>query len=125
MTAARSHDESSYAQPEKVVITDLALDLALDFDARRISGTATYALDWKQDSANELVLDTRELDITKVEAIADDGSASELAFELAPADKVFGSKLTITSVSQPAKVRITYATAPTASGLQWLDPPMT
>ena len=125
MTAARSHDESSYAQPEKVVITDLALDLALDFDARRISGTATYALDWKQDSANELVLDTRELDITKVEAIADDGSASELAFELAPADKVFGSKLTITSVSQPAKVRITYATAPTASGLQWLDPAMT
>lgn len=125
MGTARSHDESSYAQPEKVVITDLALDLALDFDARVISGTATYTLDWKRDDANELVLDTRELDIRKVEAIAEDGSASELAYSLAPADKVFGSRLSITAVSQPAKVRVTYATAPGASGLQWLEPSMT
>ena len=125
MSTSRSHDESSYAQPEKVVITDLALDLDLDFDARQISGTATYSLDWKRDDANELVLDTRELDIRKVEAIGADGSAAELAYTLAPADKVFGSKLTITAMSQPAKVRITYATAPTASGLQWLEPGMT
>ena len=122
MSTARSHDESSYAQPEKVVITDLALDLKLDFDARQISGTATYTLDWKQPDADALVLDTRELNISKVEAIAADGSASELAFALAPADKVFGSKLTITAISQPQTVRITYATAPTASGLQWLEP---
>lgn len=125
MSTARSHDESSYAQPEKVVITDLALDLKLDFDARQISGTATYTLDWKQPDADALVLDTRELNISKVEAIAADGSASELAFALAPADKVFGSKLTITAISQPQTVRITYATAPTASGLQWLEPSMT
>lgn len=122
---SRSHDESSYAQPEQVVITDLALDLDLDFDSRQIRGTATYALDWKQGDADELVLDTRDLDIRKVEAVAADGSSSELAFVLAPADKVFGSRLSITTISQPAKVRITYATAPTASGLQWLEPSMT
>ena len=125
MTTARSHDESSYAQPEKVAIADLALDLKLDFDARVISGTATYTLDWKQAEAAELVLDTRELTIDKVEAIAADGSASELAYVLADADKVFGSKLTIAAPGQPKTVRITYATAPTASGLQWLEPAMT
>jgi len=125
MSTTRSHDESSYAQPDKVVITDLALDLNLDFDARQISGTATYTLEWKREDANQLVLDTRELDIRKVEAIGSDGSSTELAYELAPADKVFGAKLTVTAISQPQTVRITYATAPTASGLQWLEPGMT
>ena len=125
MTTARSHDESSYAQPEKVAIADLALDLKLDFDARVISGTATYTLDWKQADAASLVLDTRELSIAKVEAIGADGAATDLPFELAAADKVFGSKLTITAAGQPKTVRITYATAPTASGLQWLEPSMT
>lgn len=121
----RSHDESSYAEPDKVVIKDLGLDLKLDFDSRQIGGTATYTLEWKDKSAKQLVLDTRELTIEKVEAVAADGSAAPLQFALAPADKVFGSKLTIDAPAQPGKVRVTYHTAPTASGLQWLEPSMT
>ena len=35
------HDEHSRAEPDKVRIDDLALDLALDFDQRTLSGTAT------------------------------------------------------------------------------------
>ncbi|WP_447786713.1 M1 family metallopeptidase [Stenotrophomonas bentonitica] len=121
----RSHDESSYAEPDKVVIKDLGLDLKLDFDSRQIGGTATYTLEWKDKAAKQLVLDTRELSIEKVEAVAADGSAAPLQFALAPADKVFGSKLTIEAPAQPGKVRVTYHTAPTASGLQWLEPSMT
>ncbi|WP_217535758.1 M1 family metallopeptidase [Stenotrophomonas sp. GbtcB23] len=121
----RSHDESSYAEPDKVVIKDLGLDLKLDFDSRQIGGTATYTLEWKDKAAKQLVLDTRELTIEKVEAVAADGSAAPLQFALAPADKVFGSKLTIDAPAQPVKVRVTYHTAPTASGLQWLEPSMT
>lgn len=121
----RSHDESSYAEPDKVVIKDLGLDLKLDFDSRQIGGTATYTLEWKDKAAKQLVLDTRELTIEKVEAVAADGSAAPLQFALAPADKVFGSKLTIDAPAQPGKVRVTYHTAPTASGLQWLEPSMT
>ncbi|WP_210131084.1 M1 family metallopeptidase [Stenotrophomonas rhizophila] len=121
----RSHDESSYAEPDKVVIKDLGLDLKLDFDSRQIGGTATYTLEWKDKAAKQLVLDTRELTIEKVEAVAADGSAAPLQFALAPADKVFGSKLTIEAPAQPGKVRVTYHTSPTASGLQWLEPSMT
>jgi len=123
--ATRSHDESSYAQPDRVVIKDIALDLKLDFDQKQIGGTATYTLEWKQKDAAQLVLDTRELSIAQVEAVAADGSRSPLKFELAPADKVFGSKLTIEAPQQPAQVAISYHTAPTASGLQWLAPSMT
>jgi len=121
----RNHDESSYAEPDKVVIKDLALDLKLDFDNKQIGGTATYTLDWKDKAARQLVLDTRELTIEKVEAVAADGKTTPLQFALATADKVFGSKLTIETPEQPAKVAITYRTAPTASGLQWLEPSMT
>ncbi|QHB73921.1 M1 family metallopeptidase [Stenotrophomonas sp. 364] len=122
---SRSHDESSYAEPDKVVVKDVALDLKLDFDAKQIGGTATYTLQWKDKAAKQLVLDTRELSVEKVEAIGADGTASPLQFVLAPADKVFGSKLSIDAPAQPAKVQITYHTAPTASGLQWLEPSMT
>ena len=121
----RSHDESSYAEPDKVVIKDLGLDLKLDFDSKQIGGTATYTLEWKDKAAKQLVLDTRELTIEKVEAVAADGTTAPLQFVLAPADKVFGSKLTIEAPEQPGKVLVTYHTAPTASGLQWLEPSMT
>ncbi len=117
-------DEFSYAQPDKVRITDLALDLAVDFDAKQLSGTATYTLDWKDPSATELVLDTRDLTIEKVEA-EDGGSWKPLQFALADADKVLGSKLTIQAPQRPAKVRVTYKTSPQASGLQWLEASMT
>src|SRR5262245_8899207 len=64
--SARRHDESSFAEPEKVRITDLALDLALDFDLKQLAGTVTYQLDWVDPKATALVLDTRELTIQKV-----------------------------------------------------------
>src|SRR5690606_22762154 len=60
------YDSLSYAQPDQVRIKDLALALAVDFDAKQISGSATYQLDWTNPEANQLVLDTRDLTIEKV-----------------------------------------------------------
>lgn len=118
-------DEHSYAQPDKVRTTDLALDLAIDFDSRTIGGTATYALDWVDKSATQLVLDTRDLTIDKAEGQTADGKWEPLKFALSDKDKVLGSALTIETPNRPAKVRVTYATSPEASGLQWLAPSMT
>ena len=44
--ADRRSDEHSYAQPDKVRIGDLALDLAVDFADRQLEGHATYTLAW-------------------------------------------------------------------------------
>ncbi len=118
-------DEHSFAQPDKVRTTDLALDLVLDFDRKTISGTATYALDWVDKTAAQLVLDSRDLTIDKAEGQAADGKWEPLKFALSDKDKVLGSALTIETPSRPAKVRVTYATSPGASGLQWLAPAMT
>ena len=117
-------DEHSYAQPDKVVIDDLALDLKLDFDARTVAGTATYTLQWKDPAATELVLDTRDLAIEQVEGEAN-GAWQPLKFALADKDPVLGSKLTVETPARNAKVRVTYRSSPEASGLQWLTPEMT
>ncbi|MEO8367013.1 MAG: M1 family metallopeptidase [Pseudoxanthomonas sp.] len=124
-TADRSHDESSYAEPGKVVISDLALDLALDFDKKEISGTAIYKLDWKDKSATQLLLDTRALTITKVEGDDGKGNWTPLKYALAANDKIYGSKLTIETPARNANVQVSYHTSPEASGLQWLEPSMT
>jgi leukotriene-A4 hydrolase len=117
-------DEHSYAEPGKVAIDDLALDLSLDFDSRTISGTATYTLDWKDEGATELVLDTRALGIDKAEGEID-GAWQPLQFALGEADATLGSRLAIQTPQRPGRVRVTYRTSPDASGLQWLEPGMT
>lgn len=117
-------DEQSYAEPQKVKITHMALDLAMDFDARTLAGTVSYDLDWLDPKATELRLDTRDLDIEAVEAKV--GEAWQpLQFALAEADKTLGSQLTIQTPERPAQVRVRYRTSPRASGLQWMTPVMT
>ena len=56
-------DVHSYAQPDKVVIRDLGLDLRVDFEKKQLRGHADLALEWLDASARELVLDTRDLAI--------------------------------------------------------------
>jgi aminopeptidase N len=119
------HDEFSYAEPDKVKTTALALDLAVDFAKKEIAGTATYTLDWVDPKANQLVLDTRDLTIEKAEAVGKDGQYEPLHYALAPADKLLGSKLAIDVPERNATVRVAYHTSPEASGLQWLAPSMT
>src|SRR5690606_30983113 len=123
--AAAGHDEYSYAEPDKVKTTELALDLAIDFEKKQIAGTATYTLDWLDQGASQLVLDTRDLTIDRVEGAGKDGQWSPLQYELAAADPLLGSKLTIQTPERNATVRIAYKTSPGASGLQWLAPSMT
>jgi leukotriene-A4 hydrolase len=118
-------DEHSYAEPQKVAISDLALDLALDFDSKTLAGTATLSLDWKDKAATELRLDTRDLTIEKAEGDDGKGGWVPLKFRLAGIDPVLGAKLTIETPGRNAKVRVTYRTSPTASGLQWMAPSMT
>lgn len=121
----RRTDEHSYAQPDKVRISHLALDLAIDFDKHQLGGNAVLTLAWADPAQRELVLDTRDLAIASVEARSGERKFRAVDFALAPRDERFGSKLTITLPRQYEQVRITYTTSPEASGLQWLGPAMT
>ncbi|WP_330969789.1 M1 family metallopeptidase [Lysobacter sp. A3-1-A15] len=118
-------DQHSYAEPGKVRIEDLALELAVDFDNRQLGGSATYTLDWVDPQATQLVLDTRDLTIEKVVGEREDGKWVDLAFDMAQAQPPLGSKLVIEAPQRSERIRVTYRTAPEASGLQWLTPAMT
>ena len=118
-------DEHSYAEPAKVVIKDLTLDLKLDFDNKTLAGIATYQLDWKDAAATVLVLDSRDLTIAKVEGTDAKGAWSPLKYTVAAADPILGSKFSIDTPLRNPEIRITYTTSPQASGLQWLEPSMT
>ncbi|HEY2345373.1 MAG TPA: M1 family metallopeptidase [Xanthomonadaceae bacterium] len=130
VSTVRRRDETSYAEPDKVKMTHLSLDLTVDFEKKQLEGMATLDMNWFDDNASDLVLDSSDLQIAKVEGGDGTGDWKNLTYMLAPADPVLGSKFTI---HMPAKgkdghmrqVRITYATSPQASGLQWLDPAMT
>ena len=121
----KSGDPHSYAQPDKVRVTALDVDLSVSFDKHVLSGSATLSLDWIDKSARELVLDTNGLKIDKIETEGQAGKWDAAKFTLDPADPMLGSALRIALPAQGGKVRITYSTSPDASGLQWLDPSQT
>ena len=63
--AAVVRDPHSAARPEEARVTHVALDLAADFAARTLAGTATLTIA-RTGSAPTLVLDTADLAILKV-----------------------------------------------------------
>ncbi|WP_420834814.1 M1 family metallopeptidase [Pseudidiomarina sediminum] len=122
-TSAWAEDAHSYAKLDEVSTPHLELDLTIDFDAKQLRGTATYDL-LRHGDASQLHLDTRELSIQKTE-IWVDGAWQETAHQLGDEHESLGQELTISIGEESEKVRIHYATAPTASGLQWLTPEQT
>lgn len=110
-------DPHSQARPEQVRVRHLALELDVDFTARRLTGTARLELTRVVPGAPEVVLDTSGLDI---EAVTDCAQAQPRPFTLGPVDAVRGQALTVQLASDCIVVR--YRTRPDASALLWLEP---
>ena len=117
-------DPNSFAQPDKVQIEHIRLDLTVNMQQRVLKGSADLALRWLDPKAKQLVLDTRDLQITSVQG-GDGKTWQKLSYKLDVADPLFGSALRIAMPKQFERVRIFYQTSPNASGLQWLTPEMT
>ena len=118
-------DVHSYANPGEVRVAHAALDLEVMFAERILRGTAELALERRDRSAPALRLDTRGLDVAAVESSAGGAGWSAAAFEVGASDPILGAPLTIALRPGDDRVRIAYATRPTASGLQWLAPAQT
>ncbi|HZW15861.1 MAG TPA: aminopeptidase, partial [Brevundimonas sp.] len=117
-------DIHSYARPEIARVRHVALDLAADFAAHTLSGTA--ALDvTAEPGANEIILDVRNLDIQDVR----DSDGAPLQFQTGAADPILGQPLTIRfpafAPGEQRRIVIRYATRPDAAAPQWLTPQQT
>ena len=118
-TSAPERDIHSYARPEDVRVTHVALDLLADFDAHVLSGTATLRLQ-RNGSASQVVLDTKGLDIQRIA-----GGGGDLTFALGAEDRILGRPLTVELPANVSEITIAYRTSPDAGALQWLQPSQT
>jgi leukotriene A-4 hydrolase/aminopeptidase len=116
---------ASYANIDAFVTTHLSLDLSADFDKQMLAGTAELRFERRDPGANEIVLDTRDLQIRKAEASSDGGSWTDTTYRLDPATAAFGSALRVAVPPGADRIRVTYASSPSARGLQWLSPAQT
>ena len=118
-------DVHSHARPEVARVIDVALDLAADFEANRLSGTATLSITGVP-GAQEIILDVRNLDLQAVRT--PEGRA--LAYTLGAEDPTLGQPLTVRfdrplAAGETRRLVIAYATRPDAAALQWLTPAQT
>ena len=117
-------DIHSYARPEIARVEHVALDLAADFQARTLSGTASLDVTG-QAGATEIILDARNLDIQAVT----DVRGNALDFSLGQNDPILGQPLTVRfpplAAGEHRRIVIRYATRPDAAALQWLTPAQT
>ena len=114
-------DPHSYARPLEARVANIDLDLALDFDAKRVNGVAGLDI-VAAPTARQLVLDTKGLRINSIVA----AGGKPLTWKLGPADPDKGAPLTVTLPSGgKQRIIINYHSAPDAAALQWLTPEQT
>ena len=119
-------DFHSYANPSDVRVRHLDLEWQVLFDQKIFKGTAVLTVERvSQNKQAPLILDTRNLNIEKVESSSDGVKYVPAAFALGSGDKILGAPLTIQLPENVNRVRINYSTDPAASGLQWLQPSQT
>jgi aminopeptidase N len=117
--AITTSDPHSFSKPDEAVVKHLDLDLIVDFDKKILSGSATIDVELKN-NATQILLDTRDLTIEKVEA---DGKPTH--FSLGKSDPILGSPLAINLFPATKQVKIYYATSKNAAAVQWLTPAQT
>lgn len=125
-----ARDYFSFANTDQFVTEHLALDLAVDFEARRLSGTARLDLRRLDPDATEVVLDTRDLHITSVLAFSPEIAPLPAAYRFGDADTIKGTPLVIRlpegmASAAAVSLKIAYATSPQSTALQWLPPELT
>ncbi|XP_069973085.1 leukotriene A-4 hydrolase-like [Penaeus vannamei] len=125
MSRLSPSDPSSYSRPEQVVVVSIDLKWDVDFSSKVISGFATLTVERKQDEAQHLILDARDLSI---KAVRDEETGQVLQYTLGDSHPNFGSEFKInlpSDTKKKYKVQIEYEVSPKSSALQWLDPEQT
>ena len=135
LTSEEAFDDQTFAKPREARVTHIDLDLAMDFDAKTIGGTATLDV-LAADEASEIILDSNGLRVSAVtdeagEALQFDfgetveGKGEPLTIQL-PAQRLErGAGLAEGELAPTHRIVVEYVSAPQAEALQWLSPEQT
>lgn len=137
-------DVHSWGNPHQIRVRAVKLALEVDFETRRLSGTARLSLDRVPECPEDaaLWLDTNGLEIDRVQGVVGLGTLVDLPFDLVTVevpenertlfpqgDRSDGSRIhgtpLVVQVGDLLEIIVTYRTDPAASALQWLDPEQT
>ncbi|MEO7504520.1 MAG: M1 family metallopeptidase [Sphingomicrobium sp.] len=119
LTTPDAVDVHSFARPLEARVTHVALDLAVDFTAKRLAGTATLDILAKP-GVKSIILDDKGLEIASI--ATPDGKP--LPYKVGTADSNLGAPLDVT-IGDARKIVVTYKSAPDSGALQWLTPQQT
>jgi leukotriene-A4 hydrolase len=111
-------DPHSFAKTNDAVVKHLSLTANVDFDKKVISGIAIWNFENKS-GTNEILFDTRDLQIEKV--LLDNQTPAKFVLKDTIAGQAFlGRGLKIDILPETKSVAIYYTTSPQAAALQWL-----
>ena len=116
-----ARDPHSFGRPDEAVVRHLSLDLDVDFNTRRLSGTATLTIE-NLTGTGELRLDAWDLAITTVDLGGEDAGTH---FRFGEDRPYLGQSLIVDIRPDTTTVRLHYSTSPDAAALQWLEPSQT
>src|SRR5918993_1284589 len=120
LTTVDARDIHSYARPLEARVHHVALDLTVDFQAKRIGGTATLDIE-RRPEAKEIVLDDKKLEIEGIT----DRKGEPLTWKVGATDANLGAPLAVALRPDTDRLVIRYKSAPDAEALQWLTPEQT
>lgn len=115
-----AEDVHSYAEPEVARVTHVDLNLEANFEDQVLAGTATLTFEAAPD-AEEIILDTRDLDVENVTT----ADGQPLVYRLGEEEQTLGQPLVVTLPEEGDQIVVHYETSPGASALQWLEPEQT
>lgn len=113
-------DWHTLSNADSVKVKHLSLDIQVDFDQRKIKGSAHWDFEFLKNSSS-IVFDTHDLTIDSV--VLDDGTKA--AFTKGSNDDILGAALRVPVSSKNKALTIYYQTGSHPIALQWLSPAQT
>jgi len=112
-----ARDYFTFANTEQFVTRHIALDLDVDFERQVLRGSVVLNMTVLDSSADQIILDTRDIEVENVVFIRSGGDTDVATFEMGERDEVLGTPLLISvpasiDTSEEIAVRINYETSP-------------
>ena len=125
MQNTEAHDVHSFSEPEKFRVRHVDLELTASFSDRKLSGKADLLISRGAKRRRPACPRYTRSDHTYGGSGPDNNSLKRVKWTLGQKNPILGSPLEIDLPERAERVRISYETSPSASGLQWLEPAQT
>lgn len=125
-----SRDHFTFSNTDQFQTRHLELDLTVDFERQVLAGFVIHHMGCLRAGADTIILDSRGLQVDRVQLAPKHGDAIDLPFEWGGSDSVRGEALRILlppdwRCAAEFELKVDYRTRPDASAIMWLPAELT